>query len=91
LPSGQSPILVTSRADDALDKYVRIDAGLRPEVGEAGYSGKHVIAGVDQVLREVRLRGFPVTVRPCSSVQSNKSDATPRSVRGNRKRREERG
>ena len=41
------------RADEArerywaLGKYVRIDAGLRPEVGEAGYSGNHVIAGVD--------------------------------------------
>jgi hypothetical protein len=61
------------RADEArerywaLGKYVRIDAGLRPEVGEAGYSGNHVIAGVDQVLREVRLRGFPVIYDPVTA------------------------
>ena len=58
------------RADEArerywaLDKYVRIDAGLRPDVGGFGYSANHVIAGVDQVLREVRLHGFPVIFDP---------------------------
>lgn len=44
----------------ALSKYARIDAGLRPEVGDGGYSGTNVIAGVDQALRWIRLRGFPV-------------------------------
>ncbi|ERB49645.1 hypothetical protein N806_00385 [Rhodococcus sp. P27] len=54
------------RVDEARERYwtlgksVRIDAGLRPEVGAGGYSGDQVIAGVDVVLREVRLRGFPV-------------------------------
>ncbi|SHT45237.1 Restriction endonuclease [Mycobacteroides abscessus subsp. abscessus] len=58
------------RADEAreqywaLGKYVRIEAGLRPDVGEAGYSGTRVISGVEQVLREVRLRGFPVIYNP---------------------------
>ncbi|QII07856.1 restriction endonuclease [Rhodococcoides fascians A25f] len=58
------------RADEArerywaLKKYVRIDAGLRPEVGESGYSGTNIIASVDQALRDIRLRGFPVIVDP---------------------------
>jgi hypothetical protein len=43
-----------------LDKYTRIDAGLRPDVGEGGYSGNHTISAVEQILREVRLRGFPL-------------------------------
>lgn len=59
-----------NRADEArerywaLGKYERIDAGLRPEVGAVGYSGINVISGVDVVLREVRLRGFPVIYDP---------------------------
>lgn len=47
-----------------LDKNVRIDAGLRPEVGAVGYSGDQIIASVDVILREVRLRGFPVIYDP---------------------------
>ncbi|MEJ9078837.1 restriction endonuclease [Gordonia malaquae] len=58
------------RADEArvrywgLSKNVRIEAGLRPESGDGGYSGTSVIAGVDSVLREIRLRGFPVVYDP---------------------------
>jgi hypothetical protein len=57
---------VEHRADDAQERYwnltkeTRIEAGLRPDVGEAGYSGNHVISAIEQILREVRLRGFPV-------------------------------
>ncbi len=45
----------------AIDKQDRIDLGLRPDVGTAGYSGKIVIEAVEATLKLVRLRGFPVT------------------------------
>jgi restriction system protein len=62
------------RADEArqrywhLDKTARIESGLRPDVGGAGYSGNQVISAVDYALREVRLKGFPVIWDPLAAV-----------------------
>lgn len=58
------------RADEAkrrywnLSKQTRIAAHLRPDVGVPGYSSTKVLAGVDQLLREVRLHGFPLVYSP---------------------------
>jgi hypothetical protein len=45
-----------------IPKYVRIDCGLRPEVGAGGYSGNHIIDFAKEVIAKA-LRGvYPVEV-----------------------------
>jgi hypothetical protein len=44
----------------AIDKYDRINVGLRPDVGTAGYSGNQVIRAVENTLHQAMLRGFPI-------------------------------
>jgi hypothetical protein len=45
----------------AIGKQNRIELGLRPDVGDVGYSGWVEIKAVEGTLQQVRLRGFPVT------------------------------
>src|SRR5258708_19884627 len=45
----------------AIGKQNRIELGLRPDVGEVGYSGWVVIQAVEVTLHQVGLRGFPFT------------------------------
>jgi restriction system protein len=44
----------------AIDKYDRIDVGLRADVGAWGYSGMTVINAVDHSLRQALTFGFPI-------------------------------
>jgi hypothetical protein len=44
----------------AIDKYDRIDFGLRPDVAAIGYSGDMVIRAVESTLHQVTLSGFPL-------------------------------
>ncbi len=63
-----------NRADECRERYWRIDktrrieCGLRPEVYDVGYSGTNIIAAVEEALRSIRLRGFPVTFSPVEAV-----------------------
>lgn len=44
-----------------LDKYVRIEHGLRPDVGGPGYSGTRVIEGAEDAIISAMFDGFPLS------------------------------
>jgi restriction system protein len=62
----------------AIDKYDRIDVGLRPEVPAIGYSGAMVIRAVEYTLHQAMLNGFPIsydrTLAALSSYGSGRRD-----------------
>ena len=45
----------------SLDKYIRIEHGLRPDVGGPGYSGLNVIECAENAIITAMFDGFPVT------------------------------
>ena len=62
----------------AIDKYARIDFGLRPDVAAIGYSGDQVIKAVEYTLHHAMLGGFPIsydrTVAAISSYGGRRSE-----------------
>jgi len=65
----------------AIDKYSRIEHGLRPDVGQSGYMGDHIITLADDLLKKGMRGVYPIEMDRLYRVVSEKLPSSLASIR----------